>query len=47
MHPLIGKAKIDEGYVRVNAPEIYEADRARFTQYMASAEYQALLARLR
>jgi hypothetical protein len=47
MHPLIGKAEVDEGYVRVNAPEIYEADRTRFTQYMASAEYQALLARLR
>jgi hypothetical protein len=46
MHPLIGKAKVDEGYMRVNAPEIYDADRIRFTQYMASAEYQALLARL-
>ena len=46
MHPLIGKAKVDEGYVRVNAPEIYDADRIRYTQYMASAEYQALLARL-
>jgi len=46
MHPLIGKAEVDEGYIRVNAPEIYDADRLRFTQYMASAEYQSLLAAL-
>jgi len=46
MHPLIGKAEVDEGYIRVNAPEIYDADRTRFTQYMASAEYQSLLAAL-
>jgi hypothetical protein len=47
MHPLIGKAKVDEGYIRVNAPEIYDADRIRFTEYMASNEYQTLLAGLR
>jgi hypothetical protein len=47
MHPLIGKAEVDEGYIRVNAPEIYDADRIRFTEYMGSGEYQGLLEGLR
>lgn len=46
-HPLLGKAQVDEGYMRVNAPEIYEADRQRFEDYIASKEYLDLLVRLK
>lgn len=30
MHPLVGKAESDEGYVEVNAPEVYQRDQAAF-----------------
>lgn len=46
MHPLIGKAEVDEGYIRVNDPQIYEADRIRFSEYMASTIYRDLVEKL-
>jgi Glycosyl transferase family 2 len=47
MHPIAGKAKMDQGYLDVNAPEIYSADLAAFTNYIASREYHKLLELLR
>lgn len=35
MHPLAGKAAVDEGYARVNAPEMYAADGAAYEAYKA------------
>jgi hypothetical protein len=46
-HPLVGKAEVDEGYVRVNAADVYELDGQRFNEYMASREYQNLLVRVK
>ncbi len=34
-HPVAGKAAWDEGYIRVNAPEMYERDLATFARYRA------------
>lgn len=33
-HPVAGKAQWDEGYLRVNNPEMYEKDRAAWGQYL-------------
>jgi hypothetical protein len=43
MHPIAGKAEMDQGYLDVNAPEIYSVDLAAFTNYIASREYHKLL----
>jgi len=32
-HPIAGKAQIDEGYLRVNAPAVYEADERAYAEY--------------
>jgi len=45
-HPLLGKAEVDEGYVRVNSQEIYSADAERFAEYIQSQDYLDLLVRL-
>ncbi len=45
-HPLVGKAQVDEGYVRVNDREIYDQDGARYHEYINSKEYQNLVMRL-
>ncbi len=34
MHPLAGKAESDEGYVRVNSPQRFAIDEARFRTWM-------------
>lgn len=34
MHPFAGKAELDEGYQRVNAPEVYARDKRVFENYM-------------
>jgi hypothetical protein len=34
MHPFAGKAELDEGYQRVNAPEMYAHDKRVFENYM-------------
>lgn len=34
VHPLVGKGEWDEGYARVNAPAMYEHDRAVYSQWL-------------
>lgn len=46
-HPFNGKAEMDEGYARVNAGEVYSADKIEFDRFMASSDYQDILAKLR
>ena len=46
MHPLAGKAQVDQGYLDVNAPEIYDADKIVFDAYIDSDEYRDLVRRL-
>lgn len=46
MHPLAGKAEVDQGYIDVNASEIYDADKIIFDQYMDSDDYRDLVRRL-
>lgn len=46
MHPVAGKASLDEGYVRVNAPHQYAADSMAYSQFLAR-QWPGDLARLR
>jgi hypothetical protein len=46
-HPFNGKAPMDENYARVNAPEVYSADKIAYDDYIASDRYQTLLAKLK
>lgn len=46
-HAFNGKAPMDENYARVNAPEVYSADKVAFDNYIASDQYQTLLAKLK
>jgi hypothetical protein len=46
-HPLVGKSEVDEGYVRVNSKDIYDADAQRFGEYLASDDYARLVSRFR
>jgi hypothetical protein len=46
-HAFNGKAPMDENYARVNAPEVYSADRVAFDNYIASDQYQTLLSKLK
>jgi hypothetical protein len=34
MHPVAGKAAVDDGYARVNAAEVYTADEAAYRQFV-------------
>jgi hypothetical protein len=34
VHPVAGKAAVDDGYRRVNAPEMYQRDAAAYEMYM-------------
>lgn len=43
IHPAAGKAEMDEGYARVNAPKWYEQDLLTLQQYLRSTEYSALV----
>lgn len=47
LHPVAGKGEWDDQYREVNAEEVYSADAQAFRDYMASAEYQELLATLK
>jgi len=47
MHPVAGKAAMDEGYATVNAKEVYLADKVQFLQYISSAKYQEVLNNLK
>ena len=40
MHPFFGKAAMDEGYERVNAPEVYSHDRLAFEAWTQGAMRQ-------
>ncbi len=46
-HAFNGKAPMDENYARVNAPEIYSADKIAFHNYITSDQYQTLLNKLK
>jgi hypothetical protein len=47
MHPVAGKAAWDEGYVAVNAQEVYSADALAYRNYIGSEAYEVLLKKLR
>jgi len=46
-HAFNGKAPMDENYARVNAPEVYSADKIAYDNYIASDRYETLLAKLK
>ena len=46
-HAFNGKAPMDENYARVNAPEVYSADKIAFDNYIVSDQYQTLLTKLK
>lgn len=46
-HAFNGKAPMDENYARVNAPEIYSADKIAFDNYIASDRYKNLLSKIK
>lgn len=47
LHPMAGKAKNDEGYMRVNRPELYENDLKIVNEYLASPAYADLVNELK
>jgi hypothetical protein len=47
LHPMAGKAEMDEGYARVNQPKWYEQDLLTLQKYLASKEYAELVRKLR
>jgi hypothetical protein len=47
LHPVAGKAEMDEGYARVNQPKWYEQDLLILQRYFASAEYAELVRKYR
>jgi hypothetical protein len=47
MHPAIGKAEWDDGHKRVNAPEMYERDRAAFEKWQGSSRFNQDVRRVR
>lgn len=47
LHPVAGKAEMDEGYARVNQPKWYEQDLLILQRYLASAEYAELVRKYR
>jgi hypothetical protein len=47
LHPVAGKAEMDEGYARVNQPKWYEQDLLTLQKYLASKEYAELVRKLR
>ncbi len=47
LHPVAGKAEMDEGYARVNQPKWYEKDLLALQQYLASADYAELVRKYR
>ena len=46
-HAFNGKAPMDENYARVNAPEIYAADKVAYDNYIASDRYKTLLSKIK
>ena len=47
LHPVAGKAEMDEGYARVNQPKWYEEDLLTLQKYIRSQEYVDLVNKLR
>jgi len=47
LHPIAGKAEMDEGYARVNQPKWYEQDLLTLQRYFTSAEYAELVRKYR
>ena len=47
LHPVAGKAQWDEGYIAVNAQEVYSADFEAMNAYLSSPAYSELLAKLK
>lgn len=47
LHPVAGKADMDEGYERVNQPKWYEQDLLTLQKYFVSKEYAELVRKLR
>ena len=43
LHPVAGKAEMDEGYLRVNDPKWYEKDLLTLQEYFLTKEYAALV----
>lgn len=43
LHPVAGKAEMDEGYTRVNQPKWYEEDLLTLQKYIRSQEYADLV----
>lgn len=43
LHPVAGKAEMDEGYARVNQPKWYEEDLLALQKYLRSQEYADLV----
>jgi len=46
-HAFNGKAPMDENYARVNAPEVYAADKIAYDNYIVSDQYQSLLSKIK
>ena len=47
LHPVAGTASSDAGYVEVNSSDIWNADEARYNEYVASGELNADIEKLR
>ena len=47
LHPVAGKAEMDEGYARVNQPKWYEEDLLTLQKYIRSEEYADLVNKLK
>jgi hypothetical protein len=47
LHPVAGTAETDAGYERVNAPEVYDADRAAYREFCASGGFATAVAAVR
>jgi len=47
LHPIAGKAEMDEGYARVNQPKWYENDLLTLQKYLGSVEYAELVRKYR
>ena len=47
LHPVAGKAEMDEGYARVNQPKWYENDLLTLQKYLGSVEYAELVRKFR
>ena len=47
LHPVAGKAEMDEGYARVNQPKWYENDLLTLQKYLGSVEYAELVRKYR